>query len=211
MNKLNPLPRVAELLSGKAEFEHRLSGSRMLILNHYTSLPSQAGRGGLDLRTTSAWITPPDDKAIKDDRLPCQHGLEARVQVADAQLSSIESLNFLKGWRHLECWPLGQSLQFIPISPCSSSPAEEANSSCSCTLPGPPVQSGHLGDPCPPGTRVASVWPHPGLTAGVALIQTAGTESDRVLSPVLPYKWGRESRPLLFSHGLREGQVPGIK
>lgn len=33
------------------------------------------------------------------------------------------------------------------------------------------------GDPCPPGTRVASVWPHPRLTAGVALIQTASALS----------------------------------
>lgn len=40
---------------------------------------------------------------------------------------------------------------------------EEANSSRSCALFGPLVQSGHLGDPCPPGTRVASVWPHPSL------------------------------------------------
>lgn len=51
----------------------------------------------------------------------------------------------------------GESPQFIPISTCSSSPTEEANSSCSYTLFGPPVQSGHLGDPCPPGTMVASV------------------------------------------------------
>lgn len=88
-------------------------------------------------------------------------------------MSSVESLNFLKGWN---TGPMA-SLQFIPISATISSPAEEANSSRSCALFGPLVQSGHLGDPCPPGTRVASVWPHPRLTAGVALIQTAGTLS----------------------------------
>lgn len=46
----------------------------MLILNHYTSLTPKPGTG-LDPCTTSAWSTPPDDKAIKDDRLPGQHSL----------------------------------------------------------------------------------------------------------------------------------------
>lgn len=155
MSELNHLPKVAKLLSGRTEFEPRLSGSRMPILNHFTAQPPKPARG-LDPCTSSAGSTPPDDKTIKGDRLSCQHSKEApafRLQTT----SSIENLNFLKGWRHLERWPRSQSLQFIPISTCSSSPAEEANSSCSCTLFGPPVQSGHLGDPCPPGTRVASV------------------------------------------------------
>lgn len=179
-----------------------------LIITSHSPKPER----GLDPCTISAWSTTQMIKPLSaGNRLPSQQSLEAPVFGLQTH-SSMESLNFLKGWRHLERWPPGQSLQFIPISACSSSPTEGTNSSCSCTFLGPPMQSGHLGDPCPPGTRMASVWPHPRLTAGAALAQTAGTPGRmEYLSPTLPYKWRRERKQATpVQPWPQRGQVPGI-